>query len=45
MTAEVDWSDAASVIEYLVASVRVLAGPKRPFDEREIVLKYVNGER
>ena len=34
MTAEVDWSDAASVIEYLVASVRVLAGPKRPFDER-----------
>jgi pimeloyl-ACP methyl ester carboxylesterase len=32
-TTEVDWSDAASVIEYLVEYVRVLAGPERPFDE------------
>lgn len=32
-TAAVDWSDAASVIEYLVEYVRVLAGPDRPFDE------------
>jgi pimeloyl-ACP methyl ester carboxylesterase len=32
-TAEVDWSDAASVIEYLVDYSRVLAGGARPFDE------------
>ena len=32
-TTEVDWSDAASVIEYLVEYMRVLAGPERPFDE------------
>jgi pimeloyl-ACP methyl ester carboxylesterase len=32
-TTEVDWSDAASVIEYLVEYTRVLAGPNRPFDE------------
>jgi pimeloyl-ACP methyl ester carboxylesterase len=30
---EVDWSDAASVIEYLVEYMRVLAGPERPFDQ------------
>jgi pimeloyl-ACP methyl ester carboxylesterase len=30
---EVDWSDAESVIEYLVAYSRVLAGGRRPFDE------------
>ncbi|WP_371502551.1 alpha/beta fold hydrolase [Kitasatospora sp. NBC_00374] len=29
----VDWSDAASVIEYQVAYARVLAGGRRPFDE------------
>jgi pimeloyl-ACP methyl ester carboxylesterase len=32
-TAEVDWSDAGSVIEYLVGYSRVLAGDRRPFDE------------
>ena len=32
-TAEVDWSDASSVIEYLVDYSRVLAGDERPFDE------------
>jgi pimeloyl-ACP methyl ester carboxylesterase len=31
--AKVDWSDATSVIEYLVAYLRVLAGTPRPFDE------------
>jgi pimeloyl-ACP methyl ester carboxylesterase len=31
--AEVDWSDAESVIKYLVAYSRVLAGGRRPFDE------------
>jgi pimeloyl-ACP methyl ester carboxylesterase len=30
---EVDWSDPESVIEYLVAHSRVLAGGERPFDE------------
>ena len=30
---EVDWSDRASVTEYLVAYARVLAGEQRPFDE------------
>jgi pimeloyl-ACP methyl ester carboxylesterase len=30
---EVDWSDPESVIEYLVAYSRVLAGGERPFDE------------
>jgi pimeloyl-ACP methyl ester carboxylesterase len=35
-TAEVDWSDPASVIEYLVSYSRVLAGGKRPFDEAAI---------
>jgi pimeloyl-ACP methyl ester carboxylesterase len=32
-TAEVDWSDRESVIEYLVAYSRLLAGGRRPFDE------------
>jgi pimeloyl-ACP methyl ester carboxylesterase len=32
-TAEVDWSDAGSVIDYLVRYSRVLAGGERPFDE------------
>jgi len=32
-TAEVDWSDSESVIEYLVDYSRVLAGAMRPFDE------------
>ncbi len=32
-TAHVDWSDAESVIEYLVGYSRVLAGGQRPFDE------------
>ena len=31
-TAHVDWSDPDSVIEYLVAYTRVLAGGARPFD-------------
>jgi pimeloyl-ACP methyl ester carboxylesterase len=30
---EVDWSDAGSVIDYLVDYSRVLAGGERPFDE------------
>jgi len=33
-TAQVDWSDSSSVIEYLVGYQRVLAGDRRPFDER-----------
>jgi pimeloyl-ACP methyl ester carboxylesterase len=32
-TAEVDWSDADSVIDYLVDYSRLLAGDRRPFDE------------
>jgi pimeloyl-ACP methyl ester carboxylesterase len=32
-TVEVDWSDAESVIEYLVDYSRVLAGGQRPFDD------------
>jgi pimeloyl-ACP methyl ester carboxylesterase len=32
-TARVDWSDAGSVIEYLVGYTRMLAGGERPFDE------------
>src|SRR4051794_17388583 len=31
--AEVDWSDAASVVDYLVDYSRVLTGPERSFDE------------
>jgi len=47
-TAEVDWSDAASVIEYLVDYSRVLAGGQRPFDEaaaRELVRRDVERAR
>jgi pimeloyl-ACP methyl ester carboxylesterase len=43
-TAEVDWSDRRSVIEYLVDYVRMLAGGERPFDEaaaREFVRRDV----
>jgi pimeloyl-ACP methyl ester carboxylesterase len=32
-TTQVDWSDAASVVEYLVDYSRLLAGGQRPFDE------------
>jgi pimeloyl-ACP methyl ester carboxylesterase len=47
-TAEVDWSDARSVIEYLVESSRVLAGGQRRFDEaaaRELVGRDVQRAR
>lgn len=33
---EVDWSDAESVIEYLVDYSRVLAGGRRPFNEEAV---------
>ncbi len=45
---EVDWSDRESVIEYLVAYSRVLAGGQRPFDEpaaRELVRRDVGRAR
>jgi pimeloyl-ACP methyl ester carboxylesterase len=35
-TATVDWSDADSVVEYLVGYSRVLAGGRRPFDEAQM---------
>ena len=47
-TAQVDWSDAGSVAEYLVAYSRMLAGPRRPFDEaamRELVRADVERAR
>ena len=47
-TAEVDWSDAASVIEYLTGFNRVLAGGRRPFDEprlRELARRDVERAR
>ena len=47
-TAEVDWSNAESVIEYLVDYSRVLAGDRRPFDEaatRELVRRDVERAR
>lgn len=34
-TATVDWSDADSVVEYLVGYCRMLAGGHRPFDEAQ----------
>jgi pimeloyl-ACP methyl ester carboxylesterase len=34
-SATVDWSDAGSVADYLVAYARVLAGEERPFEEAE----------
>ena len=46
--AEVDWSDAESVVEYLVAYSRVLAGDERPFDEaaaRDLVRRDVERAR
>ena len=47
-TAQVDWSDADSVIEYLVGYSRVLAGGQRPFDEtaaRELARREVERAR
>ena len=47
-TAEVDWSDRESVIDYLVAYSRLLAGGRRPFDEaamRELVRREVKRAR
>lgn len=35
-SAQVDWSQTASVIDYLVAYSRVLAGERRPFDETAV---------
>jgi pimeloyl-ACP methyl ester carboxylesterase len=43
-SAEVDWSDAESVIDYLLEYQRVLAGGRRPVDEaaaRELVRRDV----
>jgi pimeloyl-ACP methyl ester carboxylesterase len=45
---DVDWSDRASVIDYLVAYERMLAGGARPFDEaawRELVGRDVERAR
>jgi len=47
-TAEVDWSDAESVIDHLVDYSRVLAGGRRPFDEtaaRELARRDVERAR
>jgi pimeloyl-ACP methyl ester carboxylesterase len=47
-TAEMDWSDAKSVIEYTVGYSRMLAGGERPFDEaaaRELVRRDVERAR
>jgi pimeloyl-ACP methyl ester carboxylesterase len=47
-SAEVDWSDRGSVIEYLVGYQRMLAGGARPFDEvawREFVRRDVERAR
>ena len=47
-TASVDWSDAASVAEYLVDYSRVLAGDRRPFDEaalRDLVRRDLDRAR
>src|SRR5215208_4396890 len=35
-TVVVDWSDAESVIDYLVGYIRVLAGGRRPFEEAPV---------
>ncbi|TYB45381.1 alpha/beta fold hydrolase [Actinomadura chibensis] len=43
-TAEVDWSDPDSVVEYQVGFARMLAGAERPFDEdaaRDLVRRDV----
>jgi pimeloyl-ACP methyl ester carboxylesterase len=47
-TSRVDWSDTDSVVDYLVAYSRVLAGGGRPFDEaavRELVRRDVERAR
>ncbi|WP_314173959.1 alpha/beta fold hydrolase [Streptomyces winkii] len=47
-TAQADWSQPASVIEYLVEYSRVLAGGRRPFDEtpvRDLVRRDVERAR
>jgi pimeloyl-ACP methyl ester carboxylesterase len=47
-TAEVDWSDQASVIEYLVGYEHMLAGDERPFDVpawRELIRRDVERAR
>ena len=47
-TARVDWSDADSVIEYLVEYARVLAGAERPFEEeaaRELIRRDIERAR
>ena len=47
-TAEADWSDPASVIDYLVGYSRLLAGGERAFDEarvRELVRRDVERAR
>jgi pimeloyl-ACP methyl ester carboxylesterase len=33
-TAQIDWSDADSVVDYIVGYVRMLSGETRPFDEQ-----------
>jgi pimeloyl-ACP methyl ester carboxylesterase len=47
-SAEVDWSDQASAIEYLLGHARTLAGGERPFDEsamRELARRDVERTR
>jgi pimeloyl-ACP methyl ester carboxylesterase len=47
-TAEVDWSDRDSIVDYLVGYSRMLAGGERPFDEadfRELVRRDVERAR
>jgi pimeloyl-ACP methyl ester carboxylesterase len=47
-SADVDWSDQGSVIEYLLGYERMLAGGARPFDEktwRELVRRDVERAR
>jgi pimeloyl-ACP methyl ester carboxylesterase len=47
-TATVDWADPESVIKYVVAYARMLAGDQRPFDEpamRELVRREVERAR
>jgi pimeloyl-ACP methyl ester carboxylesterase len=47
-TATVDWTDADSVLEYVVEYARVLVGERRPFDEqamRDLVRREVERAR
>jgi pimeloyl-ACP methyl ester carboxylesterase len=47
-SASVDWSDAGSVIDYVVEYVRMLAGGRRPFDEaatRDLVRRDIERAR